>query len=149
MTKIFRLLLILSILMEFSSAGDVRWEANYHGFLDNREYYNTVQTPKTYVSSDFMTTVFLKIAPAHDIAFGMDYLCEMGSLFDDHPLKIVMNYRYDREPFRFQIGVFPRRDLLCYPLALLTDTLDYFRPNIEGFYVDYSGKRITENSWLD
>lgn len=149
MTKIFQSWLILSLLTAFSLAGDVRWVANYHGFLDNREYYNSVQMPKTYIGSDFATTAIFQIAPSHEIAFGMNYIYELGSRFDAHPLKIVMNYRYNREPFGFQVGVFPRRDLLRYPLALLTDTLDYFRPNIEGFYLDFSGKRIFENFWLD
>ncbi|MDD5764772.1 MAG: hypothetical protein PHW79_00780 [Candidatus Marinimicrobia bacterium] len=149
MTKLFRSSPILLILTTFLLAGNVRWEANYHGFLDNREYYNSVQTPKTYIGSDFMTTAFFQITPSHEIAFGLDYIYELGGRFDDHPLKTVMNYRYNREPFYFQVGVFPRRDLLHYPLALLTDTLDYFRPNIEGFYVNYSGKRISENFWLD
>jgi len=47
------------------------------------------------------------------------------------------------------IGSFPRHDLPNYPLVLLTDTLQYYRPNIQGGFIEVMGDWGNQNAWCD
>ncbi len=47
------------------------------------------------------------------------------------------------------MGVFPRYGKLEMPLALLTDTLNYYRPNVEGIFMEYKTSGFRHNLWID
>jgi hypothetical protein len=46
-------------------------------------------------------------------------------------------------------GSFPRKELLDYPLFLLTDSIGYYRPNIEGSSIIYSWRWGRVHGWVD
>jgi hypothetical protein len=45
-----------------------------------------------------------------------------------------MYYQYSDPKKEMIFGAFPRRDKIDFPLVMLTDTLLYYRPNIEGMF---------------
>ncbi len=62
---------------------------------------------------------------------------------------INLFYHYQKDGLTGLLGSFPRRGLLNYPVALLSDTLDNYRPNIQGAYLETRGTWGYENFWCD
>ena len=60
-----------------------------------------------------------------------------------------MYYELDYKALNFFIGAFPRRRLLDFPLALLSDTLHYYRPNIQGVYLGLNKSWGYQNVFID
>ncbi len=143
---VYLVLIVLSLPL---SAQDLEWLAGLDGFLDNREYYNTVQNPQTIFGSRFRIELGGSYEQIHRLRAGINYMYEFGSKIDAIKPGVTLYYQLDYEPVTFYMGAFPRRDLLDYPLALLTDTLNYYRPNVEGLYLRYNTDRGHENVFID
>ncbi len=124
------------------------WNAGYDGFLDNREYFS-IDNPQTIFGTRTWGEIGLDIGTNHQLRVGANYLYELGSDATDHLPDATMYYRYNDNKFDFSIGAFPRRELLNYPLAMLADTLLYYRPNIQGSMVGYTGKNWRQFVFID
>ncbi|MFC2089620.1 hypothetical protein ACFLT1_02495 [Bacteroidota bacterium] len=124
------------------------WNAGYDGFLDNREYF-TIDNPQTIFGARAWGELGADIATDHRFRVGLNYLYELGANATDYLPDVTMYYRYDNRKFDFYIGSFPRRSLLTNSLAFLSDTLNYFRPNIHGTYLGYSGKGWRQYVFID
>lgn len=144
---IFILMLTVMILPVFGQ--ELEWALGLDGFLDNREYYNSVQYPQTIFGSRAWFESGVAVDQVHRIRVGLNYMYEFGSTFNAIKPSPVLYYQLQYHPFEFYIGAFPRRDLLDYPLALLTDTLNYYRPNIEGMYFSYNHGLGYEKVFID
>ena len=114
---------------------NLEWQAGFDGFLDNREYQSSIQYPQTIFGARTWLELGGNINRVHHLRAGLNYMYEFGSAVDAIKPLPVLYYQLDWKPFNFYIGAFPRRNLLDYPLALLTDTLNYYRPDIEGMYL--------------
>jgi len=124
------------------------WKAGLDGFLDNREYFS-IDIPQTIFGSRAWGEVGASLSEMHHLSVGMNYLYEFGHDLSAHTPVATMYYTYDDEKINFQIGSFPRRNLLEYPIALLSDTLQYYRPNIQGAYLGYRGIWGYQNVFID
>ncbi|MGL6022753.1 MAG: hypothetical protein ACRC0A_06585, partial [Chitinophagaceae bacterium] len=80
---------------------------------------------------------------------GINYLYEYGDRIDGNMPQVNLFYYFQISKFTAILGSFPRRGLLNYPLAILTDTLDNYRPNIEGGFFEIRGKWGFQNIWVD
>lgn len=146
-----RFLPILFFTIVFSSSLQSQrfeWLAGFDGFLDNREYYS-IDNPQTIFGSRFRAEVGGSIDDIHRLRAGINYLYEFGTAIDANKPNLTLYYEYHNQGVRFLAGAFPRRDLLHFPLALLSDTLNYYRPNIEGLYAGYSWNWGRQNAFLD
>lgn len=124
------------------------WNAGFDGFLDNREYYS-IDIPQTIFGSRLRGEAGASINGRHSFKGGLNFLFEFGS---DPWVKrpdYTAYYKLDYEPFNFYIGSFPRRNLLDYPISLLSDTLHYYRPNIQGVYLGLSRSWGYQNVFID
>jgi hypothetical protein len=124
------------------------YNAGFDGFLDNREYYS-IGNPKTIFAARTWGEVGADLNEYHRFRTGLNYLYEFGYDTDAHIPDVTMYYRYDAEKIDFLIGAFPRRDLLNFPLVFLSDTLMYYRPNVQGLYAAYAGKNWHQNVFID
>ena len=93
------------------------WLAGFDGFLDNREYYS-IENPQTIFGSRIRGEIGSSVADVHRFRVGMNFLYEFGSDLDTHLPDLTMYYQYDDHRINFQIGSFPRVNLIDYPLAL-------------------------------
>ncbi len=146
-----RFLPILFFTIAFSSqlqSQRFEWLAGFDGFLDNREYYS-VDLPQTIFGSRFRAEVGGSIDDIHRLRAGINYLYEFGTAIDANKPNLTLYYEYHNKGLRFLAGAFPRGDLLRFPLSLLSDTLNYYRPNIEGLYAGYSWVWGRQNAFLD
>lgn len=128
---------------------ELEWLLGVDGFLDNREYYNSVQIPQTMFGTGLRFEFGGNVDRVHNLRAGIHYIYEFGGKPDAIKPLPTIYYRLDYKPFEFYMGAFPRRDLLDYPLAILTDTLNYYRPNIEGAYLRFGGNWGFQNVFLD
>jgi hypothetical protein len=126
----------------------IEWLAGFDGFLDNREYYS-IDNPQTIFGSRIKGEIGGTLANVHRLRFGVNYLYEFGHETDAHSPNVTMYYQFNNDRINFQIGSFPRVGLLDYPLALLSDTLLYYRPNLEGAYFGYRGAWGFQQVFID
>ncbi len=80
---------------------------------------------------------------------GLDYLYEFGSKGEWLAPDIMAYYSGRYKNLNLIIGAFPRVNKIIMPLALMTDTFRYYRPNTEGILIDYRTPNFRHNVWID
>ena len=146
-------LLILTFTTIFFSANSqetFEWNTQYLSFFDNREYaQNPYIQSQTMFGNRLDVSLGFRIDSVHLIQAGVDYLYEFGADGNSIPLFPTLYYSFSNKHFDFHFGAFPRHKLPNYPTLLLTDTLNYYSPNIEGALINYKGKYGYQNVWAD
>lgn len=125
------------------------WKTGFHGFFDNREYFNEYTDPQTIFGSRISVEGGFAVNDHNRFKVGIDYLYEFGSKGDLIAPDIIMYYNGQIKHINFFIGAFPRRNLINHPLILLQDTLEYFRPNVEGMFLEFKTRMFYHNVWID
>lgn len=139
----------ISLSVGFSKAQELVWKANFHGFFDNREYFNDYTLPQTMFGARTEGQIGLKINDHQEILGGVSYLYEFGAKILDYPASPTLYFHYKQPMVNFYVGAFPRHNLVQLPELLASDTLEYYRPNIEGIYANFSKRWGSHNIWLD
>lgn len=125
------------------------WSVGNYSFFDNREYFNPFVDGQTIFGSRIFGSAGLAINDNNRFAFGADYLYEFGSKGEGRDPDIILYYQGRYRDLDFRIGAFPRYEGMALPLALFSDTIHYYRPNIEGMMLDYQGSAFRHNAWID
>lgn len=148
-----KLLLILILTFgtaEFLFSQEIEGALNLHSFADNREYGKSGRYPQTIFGIRFSPEAGLLLDSTHRIRFGFNALHEFGSTKFTDRIDPVIYYQYIKQNWNFYMGAFPRQNLLTdYPRAILTDTLNYYRPNVEGMLVKYENEHWKQTVWID
>jgi len=148
--KRIALFLLLIICFEGGISQTFEWQASFFGITDNREYFNPIQYPQTIFGARGAFEAGLRFDEIQRIRFGINYLYEFGAQNEfEQNRAITMYYEYNKKPFKLMAGMFPRRGQIDYPLAMLTDTLLYYRPNMEGLLAEVRLKYLKQNLWVD
>lgn len=146
MRKIITLLLII---ISFSALSqEFEYQVLFEGIGDNREYFSGKAESQTILGSRGAFELGVEVEN-HRIRFGMSQLLEFGSDLDYHKPKLIMYYEYIDLQKTFLFGAFPRRGKIDFPLAMLTDTLLYYRPNIEGLLGEVRWNWGFQNGFVD
>jgi hypothetical protein len=150
--------LYLLVLFTFFASGlamaQTTLDVNFNGlgFMDNREYKDFVSRSRTYSGARTALDFGLNIDSLNSFVVGANAIHEFGAI--PYFLKVdpVAYYKFNNKNWQFNIGEFPRAGLVDnYPRALLNDTLQYYRPNVEGMFLRYisNNKSFTESLWID
>jgi len=124
----------------------------YLGFdqiLDNREYYTEYGYPQTIFGARINGGVSFNFDSVHQIRAGVNYMYEYGGEIFGVTPQIDLYYSYRSDHIDLFVGSFPRLERIDYPLMLLTDSLNYYRPNIEGASVSYNWDWGIAHAWVD
>lgn len=142
-------LLVIGMFAIFISAYNqgLTWDAGYHGFFDNREYFNFDEGQTMFGSRIFGGAGF-HIDDKNSVNAGINYLYEFGSKPVFITPDLIMYYSYNGF-VNFKLGVFPRKGLVEQPLFLLTDTFNYYRPYVEGIFLEFRKPFLFHNVWID
>lgn len=144
-----KLLTLLFVLITFlGKSQDFEYQVLFEGIGDNREYFNDIAYPQTILGTRGSFEIGVN-SDAHKIRAGLSQLLEFGSDIDAQKPKITLYYQFKNEYDEFLFGAFPRRDKIDFPLAMLTDTLLYYRPNIEGMFGKLNWKWGHQNAFID
>lgn len=131
MKKLFLLLLALTPFIAI--AQKFEYQILFEGIGDNREYFSGKANSQTILGSRGAFEVGIN-TDNHRIRAGLSQLMEFGSELNYHIPKLTLYYSYTGDQKEFLFGAFPRRGRIDFPMAMLTDTLQYYRPNIEGLF---------------
>ncbi|MBN2611218.1 MAG: hypothetical protein JXB00_06645 [Bacteroidales bacterium] len=125
------------------------WQAGFHGFFDNREYFNEYTNDQTMFGARVSAGAGFAIDANNRFRAGLNYLYEFGSKGELIAPDITLYYHAEKGPLKFLLGAFPRKGLISQPKILLTDTLEYYRPNTEGMFIEYEKGLFRHNVWID
>jgi hypothetical protein len=142
--------LLLSFVMNKTNAQELEGSLNLHTFADNREYARSSRFSQTIFGIRFSPEIGLLLDSAHRIRIGFNALHEFGSSKFTNKIDPVVYYEFLKQDWNFYMGVFPRQNLLSdYPRAVLTDTLSYYRPNVEGMLLKYENEHWKQLFFID
>jgi hypothetical protein len=147
--KLSFILLFTLVVDSVAEAQDFRYKIGYFGFLDNREYFNRFVNDQTIFGSRIYGEAGLSFDVNKKIMAGADYLYEFGSKGELLRPDITLYYNSKNKNLDFYLGAFPRFNRIKMPMALMIDTFQYYRPNVEGILVSYSAGRFRHNVWID
>lgn len=146
-------IVVIGLLVSFTfrlNAQNLEWDLSMFGFADNREYKSAVQIPQSILGIQFLPQIGLTFDSLHTISVGANLLKEFGSdKFVDkvHP---YVYYKFSGNHFSYHFGSFPRRQFLSSnPKLLYYDSLDYYRPYINGLFWTFKKGRFTQSVYLD
>ncbi|TCK85779.1 hypothetical protein [Albibacterium bauzanense] len=147
-----KLILVISLFFCFldSKAQMLEWDFGFFGFADNHEYSASDRDSPTLIGLQFSPEVGLLVDSTHRVRFGVNILHEFGSSKISSKINPTIYYNYTKKSINFYMGVFPRVGLVDgFSRALLSDTLQYYRPNLSGMLFRYEKKHIFQQVWID
>jgi hypothetical protein len=74
---------------------------------------------------------------------------EFGSKGEWQSPDLILYFASEHKNLDFYLGSFPRLNLVKMPMALISDTIQYFHPNVEGIYLRYKTPVFVQNVWID
>jgi hypothetical protein len=151
MKSLLRIIILFFIISAEGISQKPAWNVGLYPFFDNTEFgHSAIQIPQTMSGVRFAPDIGLQWDSVNSVIVGVNLLHEFGSnksIGDFYP---TAYYKYDKKPFRFLMGAFPRKYILDkYPRLFFQDSIGYYRPNINGILVEYSGDRLLLSLWLD
>jgi hypothetical protein len=121
----------------------------FDGIMDNREITTPYVEPQTIFGARINPGVSFRVDSLHSVNLGINYMYEFGGEFFGVEPQLDLYYNFKSEHVNFLVGSFPRKDLMDYPLILLTDTLNYYRPNMEGASISFAWGWGDVHGWID
>ena len=151
MKKSFLLLATLMFFSVKSQSQDFIWKANVYSFFDNKEFgQSEYKIPQTMSGVQAASEIGIRFDSVHIISGGVNIIHKFGSKTAVDNLYPTIYYEFNKNPYRFMMGAFPRDAALNkYPQVFFQDSISYFRPNINGFFWEISRKNSYFNLWLD
>ena len=122
---------------------------NFDQILDNREYFTDYAKHQTFFGARINPGLSFSFDTTHQLHTGINYMYEFGGTLMGVTPQIDLYYSYNSENLQAYFGSFSRRERLDYPLMMLTDSLNYYRPNMEGTSIRYSWEWGTVHGWVD
>lgn len=147
--KYFLIALFWTIGFHNTQAQEFLYKIGYFGFFDNREYFNEFVNDQTIFGSRIYGEAGYAFNERNRIMAGTDFLYEFGSKGEWISPDIIAYYNGHRKNLDFYLGAFPRLNNMVMPMALMTDTFQYYRPNMEGILLDYKTPNFRHNIWID
>ncbi len=132
-----------------SHAQQFEWKTGFFGFFDNREYFNEFIDPQTIGGENITAEGGFALNDKNRFRAGLSYTYEFGSKGDYLLPDVILYFKGEWKPATFYIGSFPRHQRIEQPLAMLTDTLVYYRPMVEGMFIEHRREWGYQNIWLD
>ena len=146
MKKLFFISFVLFSFMGKSQ--NFEYQVLFEGIGDNREFFSNFAMPQTILGTRGAFELGVEM-DGHRLRGGLSQLYEFGGDIDFHQPKLTLYYQFNDKQTEFVFGSFPRRGKIDFPLAMLTDTLLYYRPNIEGMFGEVKWDWGHQNGFVD
>ncbi len=149
MRKFSLILLAFCFALASGMAQQLTWSVDFSSVLDNREGD----------SSNDQTIFFTRLAPEigvvlpggeHRISGGVVWNQPVGNGWHDYKLCPTLYYRYSKDAWRVNFGMFSRNYLMEQaPKYLWSDSIAYQQPNVRGVLMQYVKPRGYVELMLD
>ncbi len=129
--RLASLLFVLLAILSNATAQNTLTSGWFEGIGDNREFFSG----KSYAQTILASRGGIELGRAYDghyVGTGLVYLYEFGTKLDLHKPSLTLYYSFHDENKSFHFGSFPRTNLIDLPLAMMADTVHYYRSHIEG-----------------
>jgi hypothetical protein len=117
--------------------------------LDNREYFNNYAQDQTIFGARTFGQTGIAINKSQEFAVGLNILYEFGSSLDHKNIDPVLYFHFENKLLNLYLGSCERKGLINLPLLLQSDTFQYYKPNIEGMFLEVRKPWGFQNVWLD
>lgn len=123
--------------------------ATLFSYIDNREYKAPMTEDKTLLATRLSPSLFYSLDNKHFIYAGTHYQHNFGNVKNGQ-LKPILYYKYQTKKVNFYFGHTPREEAVgnLHPI-LLSDTVYYTRPNLEGMLVELKNKNYFQKIYID
>lgn len=135
----------------FLTAQELHWRVALDYFFDNTEYAkSTLTNDKTMTGVYFAPELGLKWDSLHTVYAGAGMLKTAGSANVIDDISPIAYYQYRNRKSTFYAGVFPRNGLLQdYSDFFFQDSINYYRPTLQGFLWKAGSANSMFKLWLD
>jgi hypothetical protein len=149
-TTVIALIFCLFITSE-TTAQVKNWKVALSTFFDNSEFgRSSLKVPQTITGVNLSSELGLYWDSVHMINAGVNLLHEFGSVKAIDKIDPTAYYSFNRQPYRFLMGAFPRNYAIeNYPRIFFQDSISYYRPNINGIFWEFTRDNNYVNLWLD
>jgi hypothetical protein len=142
------LCIIFGVIPFLGISQNFEYQILFEGIGDNREFFSGKAKSQTILGSRGAFEIGVEM-DNHRIRGGLSQLLEFGSDLDFHKPKLTLYYEFTDIKKAFLFGAFPRRGRIDFPLVMMTDTLLYYRPNIEGMFGEVRWDWGHQNGFVD
>lgn len=141
--------LVAFVINTLCSGQEWKWDAGYHGFFDNREYFNEYVPPQTMFGARVFGYTGFAFNESNEFGIGLHAIYEFGDKLQKDDFHPIIFYKHTNNLVKLILGAHPRMELIDLPLFLLSDTLLYYRPNFEGIFLEFRRPWGFQRVWLD
>ncbi len=141
---------IFTILFASTHGQLKEYNFTFDQIFDNREYFSDYAFPQTIFGARLDAEAVFHLDSTHGFAIGINYMFENGGDILGITPSVDLYYQFQGKNLKMNFGSFQRRGALDLPLYFLADTLNYYRPNIEGALINYAwswGNILTFVDW--
>ncbi len=148
---IFLIFLIHFGIIAVAVSQEFKWKLGLVSFFDNYEFAGSAfQIPQTLAGVVLSPEAGLAWDSVNRIGAGIHLMHEFGSINTIDKITPTAYYIYNKEPWVFLMGAFPRDNVLGrYPRVFFRDSLAWYRPNINGMFWEVKRDNNYLNLWLD
>lgn len=145
MKNTIKILLVAVVMMTTNNLFGQKpiWNVDFLTEFDNREYggENPIARSQTIFGSRLTPQLGVEWGKNKLVA-GTNVIFEFGAdPFEVNP-DLLLYYNYDSEKYKAYVGAFPRTKMLGqFSTAFFNDSIRFFDNNLEGFMLQYTGKR--------
>lgn len=137
-------ILLFSNFITLISAQDLFYNIRLAHYFDNREYENPYCDPQTLFGIRFSPELGWKKTDqegaTHFIKLGVHYLQPLGAPLQMGQWDPIVYYQYQKNGYNLHFGIIPYHQLIeKLPLYVLSDSISYSYPNINGALFQYKG----------
>lgn len=145
------LLLSLIVIMSMPAQGqEIEWNVKSTGFFDNLEYPTPYRDSKTMDGLWLQPSVALRWDEKHSLHAGFGGRAEWGDEKNFVDPTLELYYEYSTSPLRFLFGSFSRDEMRGdWPTALISDSVRYYDPMMEGFLFQHSKGESYVEAFVD
>ncbi len=145
------ILLVISLFTALSFSQKLEWQVGLTPFFDNTEFGGSeVIKDQTMAGTRLSPEIGLNFDSIHRIHVGVNMLQEFGSANAVDSYTPIAYYQYDKKPFNFVMGAFPREMVLKgYNRLFFQDSINFYRPIMTGLFWEVYKKNNYFNVWLD
>jgi hypothetical protein len=123
---------------------------NGFAFIDDHEYDALIPLRKTISGTRTAIDIGYNLDSLNHFVIGTNALHELGGVPYFVQVNPVAYYSFHNKEWLFDGGEFPREGLLSQmPRGLLNDSVQYYRPNVEGFLLRHTSKFGYETGFID
>ena len=123
---------------------------NGFAFLDDHEYDALIPLRKTISGTRTAIDIGYNLDSLNHFIVGTNALHEFGGVPYFVQINPVAYYSFQNKEWLFNAGEFPRDGLLSQmPRGLLNDSVQYYRPNVEGLLLRHTSKFGYETGFID